>query len=34
MDNRSNASVEAMNGLLQQARRAARDFRKADNFIA
>ena len=34
VDNRSNAFVEAMNGLLQQAKRAARGFRTADNFIA
>lgn len=33
-DNRSNAFVEAMNGLLQQAKRAARGFRTASNFIA
>ena len=33
-DNRSNAYVEAMNGLLQQAKRAARGFRTASNFIA
>lgn len=33
-DNRSNAFVEAMNGLLQQAKRAARGFRTARNFIA
>ena len=33
-DNRSNAFVEAMNGLLQQAKRAARGFRTAANFIA
>lgn len=33
-DNRSNAFVEAMNGLLQQAKRAARGFRTAKNFIA
>lgn len=33
-DHRSNAFVEAMNGLLQQAKRAARGFRTADNFIA
>lgn len=32
--NRSNAFVEAMNGLLQQAKRAARGFRTAGNFIA
>ena len=34
LDNRSNAYVEAMNGLLQQAKRAARGFRTARNFIA
>lgn len=34
VDNRSNAFVEAMNGLLQQAKRAARGFRTADSFIA
>jgi transposase len=34
IDNRSNAFVEAMNGLLQQAKRAARGFRTAANFIA
>ncbi len=33
-DNRSNAFVEAMNGLLQQVKRAARGFRTARNFIA
>jgi hypothetical protein len=33
-DNRSNAFVEAMNGLLQRAKRAARGFRTASNFIA
>ena len=33
-DNRSNAFVEAMNGLLQQAKRAARGFRTSANFIA
>uniref|UniRef100_UPI00286C73DA transposase n=1 Tax=Methylibium sp. TaxID=2067992 RepID=UPI00286C73DA len=33
-DNRSNAFVEAMNGLLQQAKRATRGFRTASNFIA
>ena len=33
-DNRSNAFVEAMNGLLQQAKRAARGFRTTRNFIA
>ena len=34
LDHRSNAFVEAMNGLLQQARRAARGFRTAASFIA
>lgn len=34
LDNRSNAFVEAMNGLLQQAKRAARGFRTTGNFIA
>ena len=34
LDHRSNAFVEAMNGLLQQAKRAARGFRTATNFIA
>ena len=34
IDNRSNAFVEAMNGLLQQARRAARSFGTSTNFIA
>jgi transposase len=33
-DNRSNAFVESMNGLLQQAKRAARGFKTASNFIA
>ena len=33
LDNRSNAYVEAMNGLLQQAKRAARGFRTATHFI-
>ena len=33
-DNRSNAFVEAMNGVLQQIKRAARGFRTAKNFIA
>jgi transposase len=33
-DSRSNAFVEAMNGLLQQAKRAARGFRTASAFIA
>ena len=34
LDHRSNAFVEAMNGVLQQAKRAARGFRTATNFIA
>jgi len=34
LDGRSNAYVEAMNGLLQNAKRAARGFRTTDNFIA
>jgi transposase len=34
LDNRSNAYVEAMNGVLQQIKRAARGFRTASNFIA
>lgn len=34
LDSRSNAYVEAMNGLLQQAKRAARGFGKASSFIA
>ncbi len=34
LDGRSNAYVEAMNGLLQQAKRAARGYRTATNFIA
>ena len=33
LDHRSNAFVEAMNGLLQQAKRAARGFRTVTNFI-
>ena len=33
LDNRSNAFVEAMNGLMQQAKRAARGFRTTANFI-
>jgi transposase len=33
LDNRSNAYVEAMNGLPQQAKRAARGFKTATNFI-
>ena len=34
LDPRSNAFVEAMNGRMQQAKRAARGFRTAANFIA
>jgi len=34
LDHRSNAFYEAMNGMMQQAKRAARGFRKAANFIA
>ncbi len=34
VDRRSNAFVEAMNELLQQAKRAARGFRTCANFIA
>ena len=34
VDHRSNAFVEAMNGLLQQAKRAARGFRTSENFIS
>ena len=33
LDGRSNAYVEAMNGMLQQAKVAARGFRNVDNFI-
>ena len=33
-DNRSNAFVESINGLLQQAKRAATGFRTATSFIA
>ena len=33
LDGRSNAYVEAMNGLLQQTKRAARGFRTVENFI-
>lgn len=33
-DHRSNAFVEAMNGLLQQAKRAARGFRTSAHFIS
>lgn len=34
LDHRNNAYVEAMNGLLQQAKRAARGYRDAGNFIS
>jgi transposase len=34
LDGRSNAFVEAMNGLLQQTKTAARGFRMIGNFIA
>lgn len=34
LDGRSNAFVEAMNGLLQHTKTAARGFRTAENFIA
>jgi transposase len=34
LDGRSNAYVEAMNGMLQQAKRAARGFRTVENFIS
>jgi len=34
LDNRNNAFVEAMNGLMQQAKRAARGFRTTANFIS
>ncbi|MFG5411179.1 transposase, partial [Piscinibacter sakaiensis] len=34
VEHRSYAYVEAMNGLLQQAKRAARGFRTAANVIA
>ena len=34
LDGRSNAYVEAMNGLLQQAKTAARGFRTVKNFVA
>jgi transposase len=34
MDHRSNAFVEAMSGLLQQAKRAARGFRVRRGLIA
>ena len=34
LENRSNAFVESMNEQLQQAKRAARGYRTAMNFIA
>lgn len=34
LDGRSNAYVEAMNGLLQQTKTAARGFRTVNNFVA
>ena len=34
LDGRSNAYVEAMNGMLQQTKRAARGFRTVQNFVA
>ena len=34
LDHRSNAFVEAMNGMTQQAKRATRGFRTAANLIA
>ena len=34
LDHRSNAFVESMNGQMQQAKRAARGYRTAKNFIA
>ena len=34
LDHRSNGFVESMNGQLQQAKRAARSYRTARNFIA
>jgi transposase len=34
LDGRSNAYVEAMNGMLQQVKRAARGFRTVKNFVA
>jgi transposase len=34
LQSRTNAYVEAMNGLLQQAKRAARGFRNTESFIA
>lgn len=34
LDGRSNAYLEAMNGMLEQSKRAARGFRTAANFIA
>jgi transposase len=34
LDGRSNAYVEAMNGMLQQTKRAALGFRTVKNFVA
>jgi transposase len=34
LDNRSNAYLEAMNGLMQQAKRADKEFRAATKLIA
>ncbi len=34
LDHRNNAYVEAMNGLVQQAKRAARGYKNADNLIS
>lgn len=34
LDGRSNAYVEAMNGMLQQTKAAARGFRTVRNFVA
>jgi len=34
LQSRNNACVEAMNRLLQQAKRAARGYRNTENFIA
>lgn len=34
LDGRSKAYVEAMNGMLEQTKRAARRFRTVSNFIA
>jgi transposase len=33
LNGRSNAYVEAMNGMLQQTKRAAREFRTVKNFV-